>query len=484
MRISQRFNLQKSQAELDFVDIDPTRDTPLYVDPHLISVSPHMFAAKCHSALEGFFSYFLELMRAEHVAEARELFIHLHEPNETCFGVSQGRPSGRGVGSKQADKLFEGIRSSEAVKTGVLEHLQDCAIFVRGIERDKVSDMTTNIIRGQLIEYTQEQCKLLGIPLQPNVATGPTWDTSGQQWTFSHTDMLVLDGRPILLVPKGLVSYAKTYNLSKYHTHFVLNYVKRDQFRTNGPFVRRRRLKNGTEKTWVSKAELKESIAPAEKDFVAGFTRRNFRVFEDFKAWAADRARPIATDVLRSTDNIAEIAEFLRTRLLAMPVGNEAASAYHSLTLGILELLMYPSLSCPKKEYEIHQGRKRIDIAFDNSARSGIFWNLHQVHRLPCPYIFVECKNYGREVTNPEVDQLSGRFHPNRGTVGLLLCRSVQNRDLLIERCRDTFRDSRGLILPLMDEDLDVMLREKFANSHHRPEERRLADLVREVVLA
>jgi len=76
------------------------------------------------------------------------------------------------------------------------------------------------------------------------------------------------------------------------------------------------------------------------------------------------------------------------------------------------------------------------------------------------PYILVECKNYTNEIANPELDQLIGRFSVHRGDVGLLVCRQFENKDLFIERCRDTMRDGRGHIIPLDDEDLKELVRE------------------------
>ena len=95
----------------------------------------------------------------------------------------------------------------------------------------------------------------------------------------------------------------------------------------------------------------------------------------------------------------------------------------------------------------------------------------------------MECKNYGREVGNPEVDQLSGRFSPNKGQFGMLLCRSVENMGLLMRHCQDTFADHRGLIIPLTDEDLFQLLGEKIEDKSARPEDRLLADRIREIIM-
>ena len=133
-------------------------------------------------------------------------------------------------------------------------------------------------------------------------------------------------------------------------------------------------------------------------------------------------------------------------------------------------------------EQQIHSGRKRIDVTFDNGATGGFFSALANQSRIPCRYVFGECKNYGRDVGNPEVDQLSGRFSINSGQFGLLLCRSVENMDLLLERCRDTLRDGRGLIIPLVDDDLVDGLRERGAGLEF-PLEPRLEVLHRRLAL-
>ena len=108
---------------------------------------------------------------------------------------------------------------------------------------------------------------------------------------------------------------------------------------------------------------------------------------------------------------------------------------------------------------DIHGGRKRIDITFNNSSETGFFFTLPNKNAmLPCPFVFVECKNYTGEVANPELDQLSGRFSNRRGRVGILACRTLDENDAFMKRCADTYEDDRGLIIPITDEDLNIAL--------------------------
>jgi hypothetical protein len=483
MKLSALFDLKKTQAELDFIDIDTEKDTPLYLDPHLIGASQHPFAEQCHSTISSFFDFFLALIKNGAKEQARALFSNLAEPNETCLGSSKGRPRGRGVGGENADDIFESVLNSRAIETGVLDHLEDFRIFVHGVAKDKVSDMTTNIIRANLIEYTQTQCELHGISLTNDVPTGACWTSGTRQWEWSLDRMLIVDGLPILLVPKCLVSYCRSYSTDTYHRQFILNFVKREQLATNGPFVRHRKAKKGQKvgDAFVTSKDLKVDY-PAQKDFIAGFTQLHREVFKEFRDATTKTAKSLDNMDIGAV-NIPEICLFLANKLKEMPTGNDAATAYHHLIIGILELIFYPTLTCPRKEQEIHDGRKRIDIVFDNAARDGEFHRL-SIRKIPANYIVVECKNYGKDVKNPELDQLTGRFSFKRGQFGMLVCRAVENYKTLIKRCQDAFTDDRGLIIPILDGDLIALLEKKATDPTGRPEENFIRDRIREVAYA
>ena len=80
--------------------------------------------------------------------------------------------------------------------------------------------------------------------------------------------------------------------------------------------------------------------------------------------------------------------------------------------LGVLEFIFYPDLIYPQSEFPIHQGRKVIDIKFTNAAREGFFFGARLNLGTRAINVFIECKNYSHDPTNPELDQLAGRFAP------------------------------------------------------------------------
>ncbi len=463
MKISELYNLNKTQYELDFVDIDPSKDAPLFLDPYFISKGEFPLAREAYSYLRTYFEFLLALLRGNRIEEAKELFSHLGETNDLCLGMSKGKPQGHGMGPQDTDRIFESLYQSRALLTGVMDDIEDFRIFVPNVDKDKVSDMTANIIRRLLINYTKEQCELHGIPLVDDAPSGMFWDPRRKMWDNQYVSRLIIDNRPILLVPKRIVSFADKYTTKEYRQHFVLNFLQNEHLRLQTSLVQERQ--DGSQ--YVTKKSITETEAKMDKEYFARFTMQHPEVFAGFKNQTTNKLDCVNGEVLEELDVLA-VCSFLSQKLQQTPSGTESATAYHNLIVGVLELLLYPNLSAPKKEVNIHEGRKRIDITYNNSAESGFFYTLPtQLPLLTCPYVFVECKNYSRKVSNPELDQLSGRFSPHRGRVGLLVCRGVDEQEEFTKRCADTYFDERGLVIPLFDEDLLTALMEFPVSKHH-----------------
>lgn len=474
MKISTIFNLNKTQAELDFVDIDTNEDTPLFLDPFFLGKKQDNWSIDATLTLRSFFQQVIDLIRNGNEQMAKELFDHLHEPNSTCLGMSVGNPRGRGVGNQDTDKIYDSLLRSRAIQTGLIQDIEDNILFVDNFGKDKLSDMTTNIITGHLITYTQNQCKLHNIPLTNNVASDYFWNRRTNEWEVEHTEMLVINGRKILLVPKGIISFCKSYTPDKYYNHFILEYLQNEHLRLQSALVQRK--SNGD--LYVTKKSIKE-INPLTKDFLRRFTRLHPEVLEQFKE---ETNIDSLTNFEITEIDIRQVIQNLIIRLQSIPTGTDSASDFHNIIIGILELVFYPHLINPIKEREIHEGRKRIDITFDNASTNGIFYRLSENLRIPCSYIFIECKNYSRDIVNPELDQIGGRFSVNRGQVGFIVCRQIDNFQLFLNRCKDTFRDGRGLIIPLVDNDI-INLLENYNNWNTEFTERFLSDRIREITI-
>ncbi|KQR70261.1 hypothetical protein [Pedobacter sp. Leaf176] len=474
MQISEIYNLQKTQAQLDFIDINPEVDIPLFIDPFFLSKRNDNWSIEATLTLRSFFQKVIDLIRAGNEEDAKAMFSHLHEPNSTCLGMSVGNPQGRGVGNEDTDKIYESLLRSRAIQTGLIQDIEDNILFVDNFGKDKLSDMATNIITRHLIKYTKDQCELHNIELTNNIASGFFWSRQENEWQAEYTEMLVIDGRKILLVPKGIVSYSKSYSPDRYYNHFILDFLQNENLRMRSALVQRRN--NGA--NFVTKKSIKE-INPQSKEFLRRFTLEHPQVLEQFKE---------ETDIesltnLEITDiDIRAVIRNLVGTLTELDPGADTASEYHNLMIGVLEIILYPHLINPVKEREIHNGRKRVDISFDNASKTGVFYRLQEFYQLPCPYIFVECKNYSRDIVNPELDQIAGRFSFQRGKVGIIICRQIDNLNLFIERCRDTYRDQRGLIIPLVDEDI-VQLLNNHNNWNWSFAERFFSDRIREITI-
>jgi len=441
---SKVFHLNKSQAELDFIDVPINSDIPLFIDPYAVSQRKDAWSMSCHELIKYFFQLIVESIRSKNDNKAKELLLYLKEPNETHLGFSKNRPHGAGIGHFQADQLYKAISASSAVKTGFLSSLEECELMIDGISRDKISDLTTNIIRKKLEEYTIEQCNLHNIPLQ-QVPLSPFFSPEENSWVSDYYKLPICKNKPILLIPKFIARYSLDYDSGEYYNSYILNYLQVENLSARTSLVRT--LKNG--RKVVYKKDLKAKY-PFSKEFLFDFSKNNPKVLEKYRV-DLNKLEENHNEINTGSEDEQLLADMLLLALQNIPTGSDYASSYHNLMLGVLEFIFYPYLIYPRKEKEIHDGRKRIDIVMENGAKAGIFRRLHEIRKVHCPFISIECKNYKTDIANPEIDQLSGRFSRDRGVVGIMCCRSFEDEKLFLKRCVDTFKDGRGLIMYLND---------------------------------
>lgn len=176
------------------------------------------------------------------------------------------------------------------------------------------------------------------------------------------------------------------------------------------------------------------------------------------------------------------ICPSLIDELDAIREGRDAANEYHSVIVTALQTIFCHELGKPRKEQEIDEGRKRVDIVFNNRSQKGFFYDLTHKHNVPCPYVFFECKNYASDPKNPELDQLICRLNDKRGRFGAVVCRNVDDKETMLRRCRDAVHGDQGYPLVLDDSDIKHLLQLR-ANRDSDGIDDYMDDLFRQLVL-
>ncbi|CAA0264231.1 hypothetical protein [Acinetobacter baumannii] len=462
MKISEKFNLGLTQAYLDFVDIDLDTDLEVFVDPTALRDLESQWGHACASLVQQYFTTVLDYIKNQEHDKAKVLLSNLKERNEFHIGYSSGKSRGSAFGSKSADLVWDALCKSKAATTGLLKDLEDSCLLIEGVGRDMISDAVCNIIRPKLIEYTQDMCRYYGIPLYPNINSGPVWNNQTKRWVSSFVELPIADGQTFLLIPKNIVRRKISYDFNEYYRHYILEELRLEHIRSGSSLVYF--LKNGAPR--VNKKDLIKKYGQTKKSGIDQTIGRE-HIFEKYKSDKANSPKPpLSNEQLAEVQNLPEIDwDALINELKSIPKGKKHADAYEKTIEKILTALFYPNLNYPNKQYNIHNGRKRVDLVYNNESKSGFFhWlTLHY----PSSFIFIECKNYTNKISNPEIDQLSGRFSLHRGKIGLLVFRDSDNNELLEERCKDTAQDERGFMIALSDNDIIQLIEDYRAASPH-----------------
>lgn len=472
---SEHYDLKKDQLELDFVDVTVSgSDVKLFIDPYSLSRRKQPWYVECAEQVYDFFDTLIDLIRLNQKSQALYLLSGLHESNETRLGYS---PNNKGsvVGKGQAQALYDSLRDSKAIETGVLKDIEECNLMVKGIDRDKISDITTNIIKYNLIKYTQSQCALYEVPTY-RLPVKNVFDNNNKEWKNDYYDLPKdINGKPVVLVPKDLVRIVPTLNANEFYNHYVLNFLQEDLYSSASSLCRpvkgvRKKPTKKIIKEEVTKVgdPRKDEFKKSLKDYLYEFSSQNESVLNEYREVKnTDTADPSLSnqEIEHQNKDRQQDYDKLIEGINKISPGRSSAGAYHNFIIGALNAIFYPLLTYPKKESPINDDLKRIDIRYINAATYGFFSSLSRLKNIPAPYVLVECKNYQDDVSNPECDQLATRFNDRRGRFGILTVRNIDDRARLIDRCRAICRDGHGYIIPIEDSDIIYLLGLKKAKN-------------------
>lgn len=469
---SEHFNLNRTQYDLDFFDCFINYDTPLFIDPWAIRCGEDNFSVSCYQKICSVFENLIEYIKNKDEARALDLLDNLHEPKETGLGYAKKGKEGSSVGREKSEKIYRILSRSRAVQSGQLVDLEDTALHIEGMNRDNISDIVTNIIRYDLMKYTQEQCDLYGVKMS-TTQSKVYWDEEKKDFVQKNNERLLLvGGEKLLLVPKRIIRRNLAINYSDFYDKSIIEFEQARHLDARTSLCRTLKDKKDKNKI-IWKPPYKKTLKndnryKLSRDLVFKYIDEHQGLLSSYKKRKAnDEILTVSNDEILDKQNRSsdlgpqiegKIKKFGRLRS-----GDKNANEYHDHILDCLNTIFNDSiyanyLSGPKKEAPINQGRKKIDIKFHNSSTKGFFSRLSYYGNLFCAKILFECKNYTHDLKNSEYDQLIGRFNNRESTIGYILCRDISDKKKALETCRDFLRNGRGYVFVLTDADIIDLL--------------------------
>jgi len=189
-------------------------DTKLFIDPLLLFHTniPEFIDSK--EKIKKFFQYAFEKVaeiKGKGIERLEEInpILSFKEPREILLGYTLEGSSGRGIGPDFSRKIRDAI--IDFIDYGLEDLAQYVGTFtliVDGIGPDGISDMIANIIKEDLIKYTQRICKEEKIPIKTFLVNNIGCDIELCMWRRDKVDLPqnpLMPMIPVILVPKAFL---------------------------------------------------------------------------------------------------------------------------------------------------------------------------------------------------------------------------------------------------------------------------------------
>ena len=135
-------------------------DLPLFVDPFLLYDSQNNTYRSLHENIITYLCFLRDrAVAGELTPGAVEQWLHFKEIKQNWLGFSKTGNKGTGLGPKFARALAQSLSSvfkdfgTETISNG--SHIEKLGLLGGGVGRDHLSDFTSNLVKGFLLDYTQ-----------------------------------------------------------------------------------------------------------------------------------------------------------------------------------------------------------------------------------------------------------------------------------------------------------------------------------------
>lgn len=151
----------KLLEEYGAFNISLINDLPVFIDPFLLFNSPNPAYQQLHQDIIRYLRFLRDrsLLTKEIDPGLLKAWYRFSEVKQSWLGFSRAGNEGSGLGNDFARALHENLGTifskfgQEQITRG--SHLEKLCLISSGIGRDNISDFTTNLIKGYLLEYTQ-----------------------------------------------------------------------------------------------------------------------------------------------------------------------------------------------------------------------------------------------------------------------------------------------------------------------------------------
>ncbi len=277
MYFSTKFHIPARQV--DFVNINLTKDNKLFIDPLKIKIGDTDFHKVCYSRIEGFVEVLIQLAKEKKYNKLLEYIDNFYERNETRLGYSIRNIRGKSFGPNGGKNLVSSLFKEDIFNPGFIEDIYDFLIMIPNIAEDKVSDIITTIILLDLVDYTQKQCGMWKIPTKELKIAKLCWNPIRKVWEERRGHLPTYLNKPIVLVPKSFVGKSNIFSYRNLYRDVIIPLYKELELKKkDSRFVVR--YKNG--RVHVLGNKLREEY-PCTKYVILDFIKKYDSLYRQYK---------------------------------------------------------------------------------------------------------------------------------------------------------------------------------------------------------